>query len=333
MQASRNIKGSVISKHRINFRCNICGDSLNKRNVKRGFLLFNSKQNSKYWVYKCQRPQCDANVGWSAEKWLKKTDEFLFNCFKTEVRHLDRGDTNSETIKNNILKLRAAREAEIESINAKKISTEKHDTKFFVPILKGTDKIFSDAVEYCKNRKLDESIWSKFYVAIDGRYKNRLIIPFFDSTGGVYYWQGRHLYGGEPKYLNRMVDKSEIVYNIHSIDKTKPVVVLEGPIDSCFINNSVATLGLQFSEKNKKLFDTLDAYYLFDNDEAGNTKARQYIKLGKPVFLWSRFIKDKSLTKDIKDVNDLVIRLGVSSLDFNDIKEYFTNNYVDVLYF
>ena len=333
LQAVRSISGSVVHKNMMNFRCNICGENQLKRHTKRGFILLNHKKQDKYWVYKCQRPTCDANAGWSAEKWLKRTDSFLFSCYKNELRQCDRDDSHSDKIKEKIEKLRLQKEKEHEAEKEQKRIAERKDIKFFKPIMNGDSKLFVDARLYCERRKIPEHIWQKFYVAIDGKYRNRIIIPFFDNDGQVYYWQGRHLYGEEPKYLNRSVDKTDVVYNLPFIDKSKPVIVLEGPIDSMFIENSIATLGLEFSEKNKKIIESLSPYYLFDNDEAGNAKARKLLKEGNFVFLWKDFLKSKSLPKDIKDINDVVLKLGVDGFDFDDLRQYFTNSYVDVLYF
>jgi hypothetical protein len=333
LQAVRAISGSVVSKYRMNFRCNICGENPTKRHTKRGFLLFNHKGREKYWVYKCQRPTCRANEGWSAEWWLKNTDPFLHNCYKNELKQCDRDDDHASAIRAKIEKLRLQKDKEIEIENAKKLVAEKRDIRFFKPILKGKDQIFIDSRAYCERRKIPNDVWKNFYVATGGKYRNRLIIPFLDKDGQVYYWQGRHLYGEEPKYLNRTVDKSEAIYNFYGIDKAKPVIVLEGPIDSMFVENGIATLGLELGDKMQRQIDEMNAYYLFDNDEAGNTKARKFLKEGKFVFLWKDFIKDKSLTKDIKDINDVILRLNIDKFSFEDLKKYFTNSYIDVLYF
>lgn len=333
LQAVRSISGSVVNKYRMNFRCNICGENLTKRHTKRGFLLLNHKGREKYWVYKCQRPMCEANEGWSAEWWLKKTDPFLFNCYKNELKQCDRDDEHANKVKEKIEKMRLQKEKEYEIEKEKKRIAEKKDIKFFKPIMKGDSQLFIDAKSYCERRKIPKHIWQKFYVATDGKYRNRIIIPFFDKDSQVYYWQGRHLYGEEPKYLNRTVDKTDVVYNFDFIDKEKPIIVLEGPIDSMFIDNAIATMGLEFSEKTQRQIDSLNAYYLFDNDEAGNLKARKFLKEGKYVFLWKNFIKDKCLTKDIKDINDAILRLGIDKFSFEDLRKYFTNSYIDVLYF
>ena len=333
IQATNAIKGSVSSRYRINFRCNICGDSATKRHVKRGFLLFNTKDpTNKYWVYKCQRPQCDANAGWSAQRWLKHTDPFLYNCYINEVKALNRGDENADAISAKLNKIRLEKEKDLEADALRKKVAEEKDVKFFKPI-NSKGKLFEDARTYCIKRKIPESIWSKFFVATDRRYKNRLIIPFFNKSKEILYWQGRHLYGEEPKYLNRMVDKSNAIYNLDNIDETKPVVVLEGPIDSMFVENAIATLGLELNEKMQRKIDTLDAYYLFDNDEAGQTKSRKYLKNNKYVFLWKSFLKDYELPGNIKDINEVILQLGIDNFKFIDLKKYFTNSYIDLLYF
>ena len=335
LQAVRAISGSVVSKYRMNFRCNVCGDSQDKKHVKRGFLLFNhGKNNERYWVYKCQRPTCQAcEKAWGAERWLKFTDPFLFNCYENELKQCNRDDGHADAIRDKIEKMRALKELEFVNDAIKKLEQEKKDIKFFKPILKGETDLFKDAIVYCEKRKLPYERWKEFFVATGGKYQNRLIIPFFDDENKIHYWQGRHLYGHEPKYLNRTVDKSEAIYNFHHINKTQPVVVLEGPFDSMFVENAIATLGLSLAEKMQDQIDKLDAYYLFDNDEAGNVKARKFLKAGKFVFLWKDFLKEMKLTKDVKDINDAILKLNKDKFTFEELKKYFTNSYVDVLYF
>ena len=335
MQAAHKMKGAYIQKGRMNFRCNVCGDSLTKKNVKRGFLLLNTKSTEKHWVYYCQRPECEANKNpMSGANWLKFTDSFLYNAYRNEIKLCNRDDSHADKMMEKIEKQRIIREKEIKEQLEKKRHQEAEDVKHFRPIEVGTTQVFEDAKSYCVSRKIPYDIWKNFFVAIDGKYKDRIIIPFFDKQDEIYYWQGRHLYGAEPKYLNRSFAKNDAVYNLHNIDKTKPVIILEGSVDSMMIENSIATLGLALSDDMQKNLNDLDCHYLCDNDKPGNQQARRYLKSGKYVFMWKDFLKFHKLPSTVKDINECMIKLNRSiRFSYEDLKPFFTNSYIDCLYF
>lgn len=295
-----------------NFRCNVCGDSKKNKFKKRGYLI---KKRDKPWHFYCHN--CQTSM--SATKWMKEyfplyykeyIREILNNKKESVIKPIITGHINKENL------------------------MEKDDIKFFIPILKGKGKLFEDAIKFCKDRMISENVWSKWFVAINGRYKNRLIIPFFDHNGKIYYWQGRALKDEMiPKYLSRLGDQFNNIYNYYNVDKDKEVIILEGPIDSEFVENSIALTGLKINDD--KLMTFKKRYFLLDYDKDGKKKSLKLLENGEYVFNWNNFIKDNNLPKKDKwDINEVCIFLHkVNKFTFNELKIYFTNSIYDKINF
>ena len=78
----------------------------------------------------------------------------------------------------------------------------------------------------------------------------RIVIPIFSRTGALVGAQGR-LLTSKPtsrdiRYITIKADKDggRLWYGLERINTNEPVVVVEGPIDSMFLRNGVAMLGL-----------------------------------------------------------------------------------------
>ena len=107
--------------------------------------------------------------------------------------------------------------------------------------MKGKGELFDQSIKLCKDRLIPENIWNDWYVAIDGSYKNRLIIPYKDNNNKIYNWQGKSLYEWQiPKYKNRLGENFNNIYVYYAVDRNKPVIVFEGVLDALFVKNSVS---------------------------------------------------------------------------------------------
>jgi len=313
----------------IRFRCNICGDSKTNKFKQRGYLLYrtDSKKNRKTWQFYCHN--CQKSM--LAVIWMKNYFPSNYTSYVKEC--LSQTKTKESEIEWTKLEVKRTKERKEEKIKIKKDELE--DIKHFVPILNGTDKYFNKARTFCALRKIPEDVWSKWFLAVDGKFKNRVIIPFFDNEDDIYYWQGRALFDYQtPKYLNRQENRDEAIYGIYNIDKTKPIIVQEGPIDSIFVKNSIATLGISYPQKIKDFLSTVNSYYLFDNDKDGRKKSYQYLLEGKYVFLWDSFLKFVGLPNNVKDINELILNKYSTKdlLNFDVLKPFFTNNIFDKIY-
>ena len=184
-------------------------------------------------------------------------------------------------------------------------------------------KIVKKALEYCIDRRLFSAIntCKKFYVSLDDKiYKNRLIIPFFDESGKVASYQARSILSTQfPKYLTKFGDKP--LFGLNNVQNDVPYMfVFEGPIDSMFVQNGVATASLASNEGQTSLLRNMigfDLIYVYDNDKKNKEvtqKIESSIKAGKRVFIWPKEMKA------FKDMNEIACHLKIDEIPWKFIE-------------
>lgn len=316
--AAARLKHSYVGPTKVAVECVYCGT----KELKGTIYLANTGR----LCYNCWKTGCTAHETILAEKWLKEVDNSQYNQYIIELMSKENSDNyDFSKLEEKINKENIAIQEQQEKELIEKRKNDNLATKFFKKITIDSP-IANKAVEYCVNRKIPEDIWKNFFVAVDGKYKNRLIIPFYDKNRKITYFQGRALDDRKPKYMNRTATETSL-YNIDFVDINQPLFILEGPIDSMFIENAVATCGAGSSAKIDKILEQIDKkYYIFDNDASGNKKAGQIVGPKNNVFLWSKFLMDNNINTPIKDVNDVIIKLGkTEKYKYNELCKYFTN--------
>ena len=120
------------------------------------------------------------------------------------------------------------------------------------------------AVEYCTQRQIPKEQWPRLYhienikdiCQLNPKYKDRiksdesrLAIPFFDEKGILTAVTLRS-YGASPlRYiLVKINEDSPTVFGLDCISKSKPVKIVEGPLDSLFLDNCIACAGTSFNK-------------------------------------------------------------------------------------
>jgi hypothetical protein len=101
------------------------------------------------------------------------------------------------------------------------------------------------------------------------------------------------------------------------MDTSKPVYVLEGPIDSLFIPNSIAMAGADMSKKCV-LNKSAEFVIVMDNENRNREivhKISSFIDRGYSVCVWDDNIKEK-------DVNDMVLNGMTPESIFESIKQH-----------
>jgi len=124
------------------------------------------------------------------------------------------------------------------------------------------------------------------------------------------------------------LDRLSGLFNIMNVNMSQPLTIMEGPIDSLAIANSIA---LQSAAKNLDgFFDEVETVrYLFDNDKTGREKALKKLKEHKPVFLWGQYLRMIDTKEKIKDVNDLQKK---NLFKIDDIEKCFSDDEFDVMF-
>ena len=121
------------------------------------------------------------------------------------------------------------------------------------------------------------------------------------------------------RYVTVKADKSidRLWYGMWRADPNKRVYVVEGPIDSLFIPNSIAMVGSGAIDNIHSRFTKSDVVYVLDN-EPRNAQISKYneklIKMGKQVCIWPSEITDK-------DINDMIY-----SRSWNEVRRIINAN-------
>ena len=319
---------AVDTGHKMNFKCNVCGDGKRK---KRGYLVFDEERNLVY--YKCFNegdcPCAGDGKAWHGSRWLKFTDKTMYQEFRRETfgnkiaaaRGKKKPDEN-ETISVCSSMFKDNSQTEIEK-----------EFKSFSPIKNCPDSLKAAVKDFCIARKIPKERVKEFRVALVGKYRNRLAIPSFGKDGKLVYFQCRALLGQTPKYLNSSSSKTGVVYGEERIKENLPVIVLEGPIDSMFVENGVATFGCSYPPETQRKLDCLQCLYLMDNDRAGNSKSRELLNSGRRVFDWDKFLRANGVTEKVKDINDFIKAKNKDFLTVAELKPFFTNSIFDMVRF
>jgi len=146
-----------------------------------------------------------------------------------------------------------------------------------------------------------------------------LVIPFFNSHGDVVGAQGRVLtMAGEVqaretlRYITLKAKKSidSLWYGLWRVDPKKRVYVVEGPIDSYFLDNCVAMVGASSYKSIPSHSINRELVFIMDN-EPRNAAVCNYnhelIKMGHKVCIWPENIEEK-------DLNDLAYKMSTRKI-------------------
>lgn len=170
--------------------------------------------------------------------------------------------------------------------------------------------IFHSKLFLCPNFKhfTNSLVPGKFDSDSLDRDESRLLIPFFDADKNVHAYQGRSLYDSAVKYITIILDDSvPKVYGLDTTDFARKVYVFEGPIDSMFVPNSIATAGGDLVSAIAT-FPKENLVVVYDNEPRSREtikKLDKAIMQGYNVCIWPDNLEHK-------DINDMVLA-GLSS--------------------
>ena len=130
------------------------------------------------------------------------------------------------------------------------------DNELYLPIgfkpIRYTDIYAKDAINYLDSRGINENIIKYYNIGYIGNdntipfmYRNRVVIPSYNSFDGLNYWVGRD-YTGENKkrrYENAKAKKTHFIFNEGKINWYEPITLVEGPFDHIVVPNSIPLLG------------------------------------------------------------------------------------------
>jgi hypothetical protein len=261
---------------------------------------------------------CGASINFY--NFLEKVDESL--CKEYALERYKNADTGTKNEK--------------PSFDEFKTETPKFRTKFDIPTVESLSEEHFAKV-YVKSRKIPESFHAQLYFAQD--FKNfveslqiekeglreddpRLVIPFYDEDKNLVAFQGRALGESKLRYITVKTDKeNHKLFGTDRINQEEMIYVVEGPIDSMFLENAVATADSNLMAASKH-FDKSKIVLIYDNEPRNKELHKQMDKAIEEhynVVIWPEMIEEK-------DVNDMVLN-GFSPDEIQDIisKHTFVN--------
>ena len=279
-----------------NFRCPYCGDSKKNRSKARGFVF--RKKNDLF--YKCHNCGVGASLGnLIKEVDLKTYDDYIIERYRKGV----------------------------------KTNNPEPEFKFDVPkfskkgVLKGLRSIAGLRVDHparkiVSDRQIPQEHWKELYLCesfykftnrlIPNKFPSldkdhpRLLIPFRDEEGEVFAYQGRAFGKEQPKYITIKLKDRDKIFGLDRVTKKEPIYVVEGPLDSLFLDNCIAVGGADFDRPlsiEGSLISNGELTVVFDNEPRNKEICKlieKTINSGRKICLWPESMEHK-------DINDMIL--------------------------
>ncbi len=301
-----------------NFRCPICGDSQKNKSKARGFVY--KKSNDYYFM--CHN--CGASH--TFYNFLKFVDPSLLKEYTYE--RFTNGETGNHNYPKPTFEEFKTQPAFDEKTTQKKIELDTIESL--------SESHYAKA--YVKARKIPEKYFSELYFAPDfkmlvqslGIEKEnlksedpRLIIPFYNENNELFAIQGRALSESKIRYITITLVEDELFsghmkfYGLNKLNRNKKVYVVEGPIDSMFLPNAIATADADLTRAAK--LELTDFVLVYDNEPRNKDIVKQIgkaIASGYNVALLPENIKQK-------DINEMILA-GISPGEILDLIDKFT---------
>ena len=277
-------------------RCPVCGDSKTKKR-KRRFYFYVKGNNLNVMCHNCY---------YSSSFYNFMKDEFS-NQFETYKR-----ETLLSMINRRVHKKPVTKKVEVVEIGGKT------ELVGCVPILSLNknhkalrymyDRAFTDKqlvnIMYSEDFKLTAESIS--FEPLSERFpsESRIVIPFYNKNKEITVIQGRSMDGKSSlKYITiKSSENASKVYGEERIDRSKTVYCVEGPLDSLFVDNCLATCDANLLKADADV-------HIWDCQSRNKDVValmKEAIQLNKKLVIWP-------MSTDRKiDINDM-IKLGMTS--------------------
>ena len=210
-----------------NFRCPYCGDSRKNKTKARGFVY--RKKNDLF--FKCH----NCGVGTTIGKLIEYLDSKTYKDYIMERYKKGAKSNNPEPeFKFNapVFKKKSVLKG-LQSIS--ELETE-HPVRKIVDKRKLPHSSLRD-IFFCESfYKFTNTLIPNKFPSLDGDHP-RLLIPFRDEQGEIFAYQGRAFGNETPKYITIKLKERDKIFGLDRVDISKHFYVVEGPLDSLFIDN------------------------------------------------------------------------------------------------
>lgn len=295
-----------------NFSCPVCGDSKTNKRKARGYV-YEKEGNVVYHCHNCDITMLLGNF-------IKSLDEDIYRQYVLDnYKKEDRDPNGVQEFAQKMKPPKFLSYGPIKKLKKVSILPDSDPVRRFVISRKIPSK-YHYKLFSCPNfnifvSKIDPEKKINTKLQYD---ETRLLIPFIDSNKDIHAFQGRALDSSALKYmtviLNETVPK---VYGLDTVNFNQTTFVFEGPIDSMFIDNSIATAGGDMIS-TIKAFDKQNLVLVYDNEPRSNetkNKIKKAIDNDYNVCIWPENIT-------CKDVNDMVL----SGFTTSEVEHIIRNN-------
>ena len=288
-----------------NFSCPYCGDSQKNRKKARGFI-YRTKNDLFYKCHNCSH-------GTNLSKLIEYVDP---STHKEYVMERYKEGSNGTPYKG-------------------AYKTPEPEFDFKTPVFKTFDGLrkFSEmdenhpSVKFLLDRNLPRKAWNDIYFCpkffeFTNRYvpnkfpslggdHPRMVIPFRTKEGNIFAYLGRAFGNVPQKYITIVLDKEHPkIFGYDRVDTSRSFYVVEGPIDSLFIENCVAV-----AQSDLRLPQYKDTAVLIPDNEPRNRQVckqiEQCIRDDYSVVIWPQDVKEK-------DINDMILG-GYTTVEIKEL--------------
>lgn len=280
-----------------NCRCPYCGDSAKKKSKKRGFF-YKKADNLFFRCFNCE-------ISTTFYKVLEYLDPFLAKEYSLE-RFSSGSSKHGNYTKPKTIEFKKPIFNKTPTLNIPAISSLSEDNlaKCYIlgrKIPKGQHKDLYFAEDF-----------KSFVISIKPDYEKelidndpRIVIPFRNENGDIFALQGRALNKNPLRYITIKLDEDKLkIFGLDRLNKKETIYVTEGPLDSMFLKNAIATAD-------------------------SNLTVAEYLGKEKLVLVFDNEPRNTSIVKQIKKAIDkgFKVCLFPSSFHGKDINEAVLNGF------
>ena len=298
-----------------NFSCPICGDSKKNLHKARGYVY--KKGNNLF--YSCK----NCGIGTSLGKLLENVDGTLYKEYILE--RYKSGESGFSNFKE-------------PTFNVPSPRFDKLDKPKIFEHAEFCSNLSSEhfCLAYLKNRQIPKEFYSQLLFTshykkfIDALVPNhgkkliddaRVIIPFYDVYNNLIAVSGRALETSDKtlRYITiRTTDNEEkLVFGMDRVSVHEPVRVVEGPLDSLFVKNCIASADANLAIVAENI-SAGKKVLIFDNEPRNKEIVKlmqESIKSNHNIVIWPNTIQ-------AKDVNEMVM----SGISVDEIESIISSN-------
>ena len=284
-----------------NFSCPYCGDSKKHHTKARGYVF----QKSNNLFYRCH----NCSIGTTVGNLIYHVDQSLHKEYTME-RYTDGENGNSNYKKPTF---------DIPSPRFDKIDKQKvfEHAEFCDKLPQG-----HFCLTYLEKRKVPKEHLSRLLFTshykqfIDALVPNhgkqlvddaRLIIPYYNEYNDLIAVSGRALENSDKtlRYITIRTNENDnkLIYGLDRVDLSKPVKIVEGPLDSLFLDNCVASGDAHLTTVAKSI-NAPKKIIIFDNEPRNKEIVKMIedaIKSNHNVVIWPNMLTGS------KDINEIYL--------------------------